>query len=199
MRKVIFISTLLLLFFSPYAIEAQKMVPDKKILIVYLSRTNNTKAIAEIIHQNVGGTLMAIELETPYPQDYKATVDKVTNELKTGFLPSLKTKIAEMKQYDVIFVGFPTWSMQLPPPMQSFLKQYDLRGKIIIPFNTNAGYGTGNSFETVKKLCPESSVLKGFSIEGGVEKEGVLLVIKDQQKKRAMSLIDNWLKEIKFL
>jgi hypothetical protein len=26
-----------------------------KILIVYLSRTNNTRAIAEIIHKNVGG------------------------------------------------------------------------------------------------------------------------------------------------
>jgi hypothetical protein len=29
---------------------------EKKILIVYLSRTNNTKAIAEFIHQKVGGT-----------------------------------------------------------------------------------------------------------------------------------------------
>jgi hypothetical protein len=28
---------------------------EKKILIVYLSRTNNTKAIAEFIHQKVGG------------------------------------------------------------------------------------------------------------------------------------------------
>ncbi|MCU7550439.1 hypothetical protein OCK74_15060 [Chitinophagaceae bacterium LB-8] len=31
-----------------------------KILIVYLSRTNNTKAIAEIIQNNVGGTLVAL-------------------------------------------------------------------------------------------------------------------------------------------
>ena len=37
------------------------------ILIVYLSRTNNTKAIAEIIQHNVGGTLVALELEKPYP------------------------------------------------------------------------------------------------------------------------------------
>ena len=42
---------------------------EKKILIVYLSRTNNTKAIAEFIHQKVGGTMVALELETPYPAD----------------------------------------------------------------------------------------------------------------------------------
>jgi hypothetical protein len=30
------------------------------LVIVYSSRTNNTKAIAEIIHQEVGGTLVAL-------------------------------------------------------------------------------------------------------------------------------------------
>jgi hypothetical protein len=40
---------------------------QQKILIVYLSRTNNTKAVAEIIHQKVGGRMVALELETPYP------------------------------------------------------------------------------------------------------------------------------------
>ena len=43
--------------------------PDpNKILIVYLSRTNNTKAIAEIIQNNIRGTLVALELEKPYPK-----------------------------------------------------------------------------------------------------------------------------------
>ena len=43
---------------------------SSKILIVYLSRTNNTKTIAEIIQKNIGGTLVAIELEKPYPENY---------------------------------------------------------------------------------------------------------------------------------
>src|SRR5678815_5027547 len=48
-----------------------------KILIVYLSRTNNTKTLAEIIQRNVGGTLVALELEKPYPENYMATVQQV--------------------------------------------------------------------------------------------------------------------------
>ncbi|GAA4454547.1 hypothetical protein GCM10023189_21180 [Nibrella saemangeumensis] len=112
-----------------------------KILIVYLSRTNNTKAIAEIILTHVGGKLVALELVTPYPENYRATVDQVARENETGVLPPLKTRIDSIENYDVIFVGFPTWSMQLPPPMKSFLKQYNLSGKplyLLIPMRATA-------------------------------------------------------------
>src|SRR5687768_14966445 len=71
-----------------------------KILIVYLSRTNNTKAIAEIIHKNVGGKLVALELEKPYPENYQATVQQVANENETDYLPPLKTKIDSLQKYD---------------------------------------------------------------------------------------------------
>jgi len=57
--------------------NSQPLASERKILIVYLSRTNNTKAIAEFIHQKVGGTMVALELETPYPADYNATVQQV--------------------------------------------------------------------------------------------------------------------------
>jgi hypothetical protein len=75
------------------AATAQPLTGDKKVLIVYLSRTNNTKAIAEFIHQKVGGTIVALELERPYPADYNATVQQVAEENETGYLPPLKTKI----------------------------------------------------------------------------------------------------------
>ena len=96
---------------------------SKKILIVYLSWTNNTKAIAEIIHKNIGGTLVALELEKPYPENYQATVQQVVKENEAGYLPPLQTKIDSIQNYDVVFVGFPTWDMQMPPPMKSFLHQ----------------------------------------------------------------------------
>ena len=168
-----------------------------KVLIVYLSRTNNTKAIAEIIHKNVGGTLVALELEKPYPENYRATVEQVVKENETGYLPPLKTKIDSIQNYDVVFVGFPTWGMKLPPPMKSFLKQYDLSGKTIVPFNTNDGYGVGSSFDTVKELCPNSKVLEGFSIKGGTESDGQARLTKVENAKEAETKVKKWLQEIK--
>ncbi|WP_138484964.1 flavodoxin [Dyadobacter bucti] len=170
-----------------------------KILIVYLSRTKNTKAVAEMIQKNVGGRLVAIELEKPYPENYQATVAQVASENQSGYLPPLKTKIDSIAQYDVVFVGFPTWGMQLPPPMQSFLKQYDLSGKTIIPFNTNGGYGIGSTFETVRQLCPNSKILEGYSTRGGLERDGQLLMIKDEKARQTQDEIKQWLEKLKII
>lgn len=174
-------------------------VASEKILIVYLSRTNNTKAIAEIIHKNVSGTLVALELEKPYPENYQQTVQQVVKENETGYLPPLKTKIDSIEKYDVVFVGFPTWDMKMPPPMKSFLHQYKLNGKTVIPFNTNAGYGVGSGFQTVKELCPNSKVLDGFEIKGGEERDGKFLVIKDEKAKEAETKVRKWLQKIKVI
>ena len=170
-----------------------------KVLIVYLSRTNNTKTIAEIIHRNVGGKLVALELEKPYPENYMATVQQVVRENETGYLPPLKTKIDSIQNYDVVFVGFPTWGMKLPPPMKSFLHQYDLSGKTVIPFNTNDGYGIGSSFETIKELCPNSTILDGFSIKGGMDGNGQAVLSKEENRKEAETKVKQWLQKIKVI
>ena len=179
--------------------KTKSNLDTNKVLIVYLSRTNNTKAIAEIIHRNVGGALVALELEKPYPENYQQTVQQVVKENETGYLPLLKTRIDSIEKYDVVFVGFPTWDMKMPPPMKSFLHQYNLRGKTVIPFNTNAGYGVGSGFQTVKELCPNSKVLEGFSITGGVERDGVYLVIKGEKAKEAEADVKKWLQRIKVI
>lgn len=106
---------------------------NKKVLIVYLTRTKNTKAVAEMIHNKTGGDLVPLELVTPYPANYQAQVAQVVSENAKGFLPSLKTKIDSIQKYDLVFVGFPTWDMQMPPPVKSFLHQYNLSGKTVIP------------------------------------------------------------------
>ena len=176
--------------------EAERPTYEPKVLIVYLSRTNNTKAIAEFIHQKVGGTMVPLELERPYPADYRATVQQVVRENETGFLPPLKTKIDRIEQYDVVFLGFPTWGMQLPPPVKSFLRQYNLKGKTVIPFNTNAGYGQGSSFQTVRDLCPLSTVLEGFTTRGGIERDGQYLAIRGARAEEAQKQVENWLRTL---
>lgn len=173
--------------------------PAQKILIVYLTRTGNTEAIAQIIQKNTGGKLIALELVNPYPKDYKAQVAQVVHQNETGYLPPLKTTIDSIQQYNLIFIGFPTWDMQMPPPMKTFLHQYNLVGKTIIPFNTNAGYGVGSGFQTVKELCPHSTILEGFSTKGGIERDGILFVIKGQRAIEAEKEVRTWLRRIDLL
>ncbi|HCO83941.1 MAG TPA: flavodoxin [Arenibacter sp.] len=176
--------------------DTSAIVPhSQKTLILYLSRTKNTKALAEIIHNELGGDLVALELVNPYPEDYDAIVKQVAQENETGFLPPLKTKV-DISKYDTIFLGFPTWGMQLPPPLKSFLNDYDFTGKTVIPFNTNAGYGEGSSIKTIRKLGPNITILEVFSIKGGIERDGIYLTIKGSREREVKSEVRQWLKKI---
>lgn len=180
-------------------VSGESTLRGKKVLIVYLSRTKNTKAVAEIIQKQVGGTLVSLELERPYPENYQAIVEQVAKENSNGYLPPLKTKIDSITRYDIIFLGFPTWGMQLPPPVKSFLTSHNLKGKTLIPFNTNAGYGIGSTIQTVKALAPNCNILEGFSTEGGKERDGILFVMKDENEKRAQLEVHKWLQKIEIL
>lgn len=193
----------LLLFLSVFCLfsscgNAQEHPKSDNILIVYVSRTNNTKAVAEMIQENVGGELIALELENPYPENYKEIVAQVDKENDEGFLPELKTKINDLDSYGTIFLGFPTWDMQMPPPLKSFLTNNDLSGKKVIPFNTNAGYGVGSSFKTVEKLCTNSTILEGYSTKGGIERDGILFVMEGEKLIEVKSQVTNWLQKIGF-
>ena len=74
-----------------------------------------------------------------------------------------------------------------------------MKGKTIIPFNTNGGYGVGSSFETVKELCPQSTILQGFSTRGGSEIDGHILVIKDAKAEEARKEVENWQRTLEML
>ncbi|WP_259124011.1 flavodoxin family protein [Salinibacter ruber] len=180
----------------PHGVEearAQTEPRAEDVLIVYLTRTGNTEAVAEIIRQEVGGEKVSIELETPYPEDYDAIVSQVDRENERGYVPPLKTKVGDIGEYDAVFLGFPTWDMQLPPPMKSFLHDHDLSGTTVIPFNTNGGYGVGSSFRTVEELCPESDILEGFSTRGGLERDGIYLAIKGERRDEVRAEVRDWL------
>lgn len=83
--------------------------------------------------------------------------------------------------------------MQMPPPMQTFLRQADLRGKTLAPFNTHAGFGVGDGFETLQRLAPNSRILPGLSIKGGYEKKGILLVIQGRRREAIARDVRAWL------
>jgi flavodoxin len=193
-RFTFFWILILLLAASP--VKAQVESDSEDVLIVYLSRTGNTEAVAEIIRDEVGGDMVELELETPYPEDYDAIVAQVARENEMGTLPPLKTEIENIGDYNTVFVGFPTWGMRLPPPMKSFLNEYDLSGKTVIPFNTNGGYGLGSSIRQIEELCPDSKILESFSVRGGLERDGIYLDIKGDRRKEVHDQTVEWLRNI---
>ncbi len=149
-------------------ITTQKPFTDsEKILVIYYSRSGNTREIAHQIHQMVGGDIIEIQTVTPYPDDYNAVVKQANVELNSGYKPPLKTKIEDIGSYDVIFLGSPNWCQTIAPPVQSFLSQADLSGKTIVPFITHGGGGSGRSVADIAALCQDSTILDDLVVRGG--------------------------------
>ena len=138
----------------------------KKVLIVYYSRTGNTREIANQIHESVGGDILELQPVEPYPDDYEAIKKRAKEELNSGNKPALKTKVEKIGSCDVVFVGTPIWWGTIAAPVKTFLSEYDLSGKTILPFITHAGSGLGRSVTDIATLCPNSTILDGLAVWG---------------------------------
>ncbi|KAA6300413.1 MAG: hypothetical protein EZS26_003446 [Candidatus Ordinivivax streblomastigis] len=146
--------------------EPEEPVVGGKALVVYFSRSGNTRTVANQIRQLVGGDIVEIETVAPYPSDYNAVLTQAQNELNTNFHPALKTTVEDIGKYDVIIVGHPVWHGHVPPPVQSFLAAYDLSGKKIAPFCTHGGSGVAQSRSDISRLCPNATLLESLAISG---------------------------------
>lgn len=141
--------------------------PAKKVLVAYYSYSGNTREMARQIADVSGGELFEIVPVTPYPSDYQTVVDQAKREINAGARPALKTRVDDMSQYDVVFVGSPCWWATVAPPVATFLTSYDFAGKTVVPFMTHEGSRMGRTEADIRKLCPKSQVPDGLPVRGG--------------------------------
>lgn len=138
----------------------------KKTLIVYFSRTGNTRALAEQLRAQTGGDILEVITETAYPSDYNECTKQAARELEQNFRPRLRTaKVANLGDYDTVLIGYPVWWGRIPPALMTFLDENDLSGKKIAPFCTHGGSGM-SGVEDIRKLAAGATLLEGLTISG---------------------------------
>lgn len=137
---------------------------DGNILILYFSMTGNTEAVANFIHDEVGGDIVKLETQETYPDDYNDLLDVAQEEQSENARPELSTTIDNLDEYDTIFLGYPIWWGDMPMAIYSFLDNYDLSGKTIAPFVTSGGSGLSGTPSNIKNEEPNANVVEGLSI-----------------------------------
>lgn len=134
---------------------------DSKILVAYFSWSGNGQQMARWISEETGGDLFRIVPSEPYGADFDSCADRAKNELDNEIRPELSEHIDAdtMAQYDVIYLGFPVWWYDLPMPVWTFLEEYDLTGKTVIPFFSHNGSSNGaNSVNRIAELADGATV-----------------------------------------
>ena len=146
----------------------------------------NTGLVASMIAETAGADLFSLHTVEQYPDTYSATVDQGQQERTDGVRPELTALPENLADYEVIFLGYPSWWSDMPMAVYSFLDAVDLSDKTIAPFVTSGGSGLAGTVGTIEELEPGSVVQSG-------------LAIRDSDAAGAQEQVNAWLTELGYL
>ena len=144
----------------------------------------NTARLAEWIQETAGGDLFPIRVKDKYSCYWDEILNRASEEKARKVRPELSGPMPDFSEYDVIFLGFPTWWYTIPMPIASFIEGNDLSGKTVIPFVSHGTSGKARTIRDLKKLLPGSV---------SVEKE---IGIYRSETETSRPAVEAWLKEI---
>ena len=159
------------------ASDAPEETGGPKVLVAYFSATNTTKGVAETIAASTGGDLYAITPAQPYTSadlNYNDDNSRSTKEMNDpSARPEISGSVADMAQYDIVFLGYPIWWGEAPRIINTFVESYDLSGKTIVPFCTSGGSGMGSSATNLQSAASGASWLSGRRLNSGVSQSEI--------------------------
>ena len=150
----------------------------EKSIVVYFSHTGenyavgnitegNTAKVAKVIAAKTGSELYEIKEAQPYPVEYQACVELAKRELRSGARPAIKGELPDLKEYSVIYLGYPNWWGDAPMIVYTFLEKAGVAGKTIIPFCTHEGSGLGSTARKLAAAFPKAKVEQnGLELRG---------------------------------
>ena len=151
---------------------------ETKVLVAYFSATNTTKSLAEYIADGLDADIYEIVPETPYTSadlNYSNSSSRATVEQNdSSARPTISGSVANMEQYDIVFIGYPIWWGQAPRIVSTFLESYDFNGKTIVPFCTSGSSGIGSSASNLHSLTNGANWLDGRRFSGGTSRNTMI-------------------------
>lgn len=139
----------------------------KKCLVAYFSASGTTEKLAQKLQSILNADILEIKPAKLYSEadlDWTNSQSRSSVEMKDkSYRPEIATdcQIKDIAQYDTIFVGFPIWWYRAPSIINSFLEQYDLTGKTIIPFATSGSSKMGDTNKELLVSCKGAALKEG--------------------------------------
>lgn len=136
-----------------------------KVLVAYFSASGVTAKAAAKLAKASGADLFEIVPERVYTkadlnwQDKNSRSSVEMNDRSSR--PAIKSKVENLEQYDVVFVGFPVWWYREPSIIDTFMESYDFSGKTVVPFCTSGGSGLGTIGSNLQALAKGAKVIEG--------------------------------------
>lgn len=153
-----------------------------KSLIIYFSLTGTTKEAAEYIQKETGADIVRLRAQKSYG-DYDSAARRGDHERRNNIHPAIVKNIPNLKKYQTIFIGYPTWWQRPPMVIHTLFDDYNFSGKTIIPFTTSMSTPLAPSAKVIKELAQDDNA----SFKNGIRYDN-----NDNQ-------VRNWLKNLNLL
>lgn len=151
-------------------------------LIIVYSRSGVTEKVANIIKEVKGGDIFKIITPTDYSG--KMGFMKGCYHQVVGTEPEIN-EVPNIDNYNVIYVGGPTWAYRPCAPLKTLLSKLDFQNKTVIPFLTCGG-SYGDYFKSFKEKAKNANVVHEGAFVGAES-------ISDEELKKQVS---DWLQTI---
>ena len=121
-----------------------------KSIIVYYSLEGNTAYAADKIATEIGADTLRIEPVKTYPSSGFRKFLWGGKSAVMAETPELQPYVFNADAYDRIIFGFPVWASNVTPPIRTFVKENELKGKLIAAFACQSGSGAEKAFGKLK-------------------------------------------------
>ncbi len=167
-------------FYTTLAAEPATPAEQGKVLVAYFSATNNTEGVAEKIAAALGDKADLFEIvpavpytsaDLNYNSDCRANREQDDDTARPEIAGT--STVANMADYDVVFLGYPIWWGQAPKIMYTFLESYDFNGKTIVPFCTSGSSGIGSSARNLADAATGTDWLDGRRFSGSTSQAAI--------------------------
>lgn len=143
-----------------------------KILVAYFSATGATAKLAQALASELSADLHEILPSVAYTRadlDWMDPKSRSSLEMKDkASRPAIANLVENMAQYDALLIGFPVWWYTAPRIINTFLEQYDLSDKTVLPFATSGSSGIGTANRDLAPSCRGAKLESGKRFPGSV-------------------------------
>ena len=156
---------------TPQVTQEKPMLSNQKVLVAYFSATGTTKQVAENLAKALNADIYEIKPAVAYTDadlNWRNSNSRSSVEMNDkNSRPEMVADNFSVKDYDVVYLGFPIWWGTAPHIVETFLEKQDFSNKTIILFATSGSSGMGNTDEDLKpSVSASAKIVKGKVLNG---------------------------------
>ncbi|PAV06943.1 flavodoxin family protein [Methanosphaera cuniculi] len=133
-------------------------------LVVYYTRTNKTKMVAEKIAQMKNADMLEI-IDKKDRSGALGYIGGAISAVRNSSTP-IEYDVKDLSKYDIVYLGSPVWASKPAPAIREYIEQNDFSDVNVVTFVTMMASGEKPALEIMNDMIQKQggNVIKSFAI-----------------------------------